>query len=88
MSGNRDPVYIAACLEMADEMQCSSTGSIEGRGSEGMGCAVVSQKYEEVLSAAQNQARHARLIAVAAPHSGDFLNVIPCSLVGTRLGDT
>jgi len=44
---------------------------------------VVSQKYEEMLSAAQNQAERARLIAVAAPHSSDFLNAIPCSSVGT-----
>jgi len=42
-----------------------------------------------VLSAAQNQAVRARLIAVAAPHSGDFLNaILRCSSVGTRLDDT
>jgi len=49
---------------------------------------VVNQEYEEVLSAAQNQTGRARLIAVAAPHSGDFLNSIPCSSVGSRLDDT
>jgi len=41
-----------------------------------------------VLSAAQNQAGRARPIAVAAPHSGDFLNAIPCSSVETRLDET
>lgn len=41
-----------------------------------------------VLSTAQNQIGRARFIAVAAPHSGDFLHAIPCSSVGTRLDDT
>ena len=41
-----------------------------------------------MLSTAQNQVGRARLIVVAAPHSGDFLHVIPCSSVGTRLDDT
>jgi hypothetical protein len=49
---------------------------------------VVSRKYEEVMSAAQNQAGRARLNAAAAPHSGDFLHAVPCSSVGTRLDDT
>ena len=38
-------------------------------------------------SAAHNQAGRARLIAAAAAHSGDFLHVVPCSSVGTRLDD-
>jgi len=42
---------------------------------------------EQVLSAAPNQAGIARLIAVAAPHSGAFLQALPCSVVGTRLDD-
>jgi hypothetical protein len=37
------------------------------------------------MSAAQNQAGRARLIAAAAPHSGDFPQVVPLSAVGTRL---
>ena len=48
----------------------------------------MSRKLEEVISAAQTQAGRARLIAAAAPHSGDFLHAIPCSAVGTRLDDT
>ena len=43
---------------------------------------------EQVLSAAHNQAGIARLIAAAAPHSGAFLQAVPCSAVGTRLDDT
>src|SRR5271165_5142013 len=43
---------------------------------------------EQVLSAAHNQAGIARLIAAAAPHSGAFLQALPCSAVGTRMDDT
>jgi len=56
-----------------------------GRDSEIWDAPFVSQKYEEVLSAAQNQAGRTWLIVVAAPHSGDFLNAIPCSSVGMKL---
>jgi hypothetical protein len=49
---------------------------------------LVSRKLEIVKSAAQNQVGLARLIAATAPHSGDFLNAIPCSTVGTLLDDT
>jgi hypothetical protein len=49
---------------------------------------IMNRKREELLSAAQNQAGRARLIAAAAPHSGDFLHAVPCSSVGTRLDDT
>jgi hypothetical protein len=38
---------------------------------------------EVVISAAQGLAGLARLIATAAPHSGDFLHAIPCSSVGS-----
>jgi len=41
-----------------------------------------------MMSAAQNQAGRAQLIAVAAPHSGDFLNAIPCLSVGARPDDS
>ena len=43
---------------------------------------------EQVLSAAQNQAGIARLTAVAAPYSGDFLQTIPCSAVCTHIDNT
>ena len=49
---------------------------------------LVVTKHEELLSAAQTLAGHARLIAAAALHSGDFLHAVPCSVVGTRLDDT
>ena len=49
---------------------------------------LVSRKLEEMISAAQTQVGRARLIAAAAPHSGDFLHAIFCSAVGTRLDDT
>ena len=37
------------------------------------------------MSAAQSPVGRARLLTVASPHSGDFLNATPCSSVGTRL---
>ena len=49
---------------------------------------LVSKKLDGVLSAARTQAGHARLIAATALHSGDFLNAVSCSAVGTRLDDT
>ena len=42
----------------------------------------------EVLSATHNQVDLARLIVVAAPHSGAFLQAIPMSMIGTRLDET
>jgi hypothetical protein len=48
---------------------------------------LVGVAVERVLSAAPNQAGIARLIAAAAPHSGAFLQTLPCSAVGTRLDD-
>jgi len=40
-----------------------------------------------MLSAAPNQVGIARLIAATAPHSGAFLQTLPCSAVGNRLDD-
>ena len=40
------------------------------------------------MSATQSPVGRARLLAVASPHSGDFLNAIPCSSVGTRLDNS
>ena len=45
-------------------------------------------KAEGVLIAAQSQSDQARLIAVSAPHAGDFLAALPCSSPGTRMGDS
>ena len=85
----RDPVYIAANLEW----QQRSTVVVPDGSRIGVQKAwdtpLVSRKLEEVISsAAQTQVGRARLIAAAAPHTGDFLHAIPCSAVGTRLDDT
>jgi len=48
---------------------------------------LVAVAMERVLSAAPDQAGVARLLAAAAPHSGAFLQALPCSAVGTRLDD-
>ena len=45
-------------------------------------------KFNNVMSAAQSPVGRARLLAVASPHSGDFLNAIPCSSIGTRLDNS
>ena len=87
-SGNGDPVYIAACLEWQSRCSVAVPDPVRASVQKAWDAPVMSRKYEEVLSAAQNQAGRARLIAVAAPHSGDFLNAVPCSSVGTRLDDT
>ena len=88
VSGSLDPLCVVACLEW----QTHYNATIPDRTMAGVQKAwdgpVVSRKREELLLAAQNQAGRARLIAAAAPHSGDFLHAIPCSSVGTRLDDT
>jgi hypothetical protein len=43
---------------------------------------------KKVLSAAPHQASKACLIAGAAPHSGAFLHVRPCSSLGTELANS
>jgi len=78
MSGNRNPVYIADCLEWQTKCGAAVPDPSRAGAQKLWHAPAVNQKYEEVLSAAQNQAGHARLIVVAAPHSGDFLNAIPC----------
>jgi hypothetical protein len=53
------------------------------------GAPLVSRKLEiEVMSNVQTQAGRARLIAAAAPHTGDFLQAVPCLSLGMRLDDT
>jgi hypothetical protein len=88
VSSIRDPAYIVANLEW----QQRSTVVVPDESKIGVQKAwdtpLVSRKLEEVLSAAQTQVGRARLIAAAAPHSGDFLHAIPCSAIGTRLDDT
>ena len=87
-SSTNDPVYIAASLEW----QLRSNAVVPDESIIGVQKAwdapLVNRKLEEVISAAQTQVGRARLIAAAAPHSGDFLHAIPCSAVGTRLDDS
>ena len=82
-SSNRDPVYIAANLEW----QLPSTAVLPDESRIGVQKAwntpLVSRKLEDVIIFAQTQVGRARLIAAAAPHSGDCLHAIPCSAVGT-----
>ena len=86
-SGNCDPVCVAACLER--QTRCSSpipdsaTVSVQ----KVWDVPLVSLK-RELLTAAENKAGHACHIAAAASHSGDFLDAVSCSSVGTRLDDT
>ena len=88
LSSTRDPVYIAA----NQEWQLRSNAVVPDGSRIGVQKAwdtpLVNRKLEEVISAAQTQVGRARLIAAAAPHSGDFLHAIPCSAVGTRLDNT
>jgi hypothetical protein len=88
VSGDRDPACVAACLEW--QTRCASTVPDPAKSGiqKAWDLPVVSRKREELLSAAQTQVGRARLIAAAAPHSGDFLHAAePCSSIGTRLDD-
>ena len=86
--GELDPYLIAAREEWLSlsSFPCpdSSISSIQ----KAWDSPLVNLKKEKVLSAAQSQAGRARLIAAAAPHSGDFLTAVPCSSVGNRLDDS
>jgi hypothetical protein len=74
VSGDRDPACVAACLEW--QTRCASTVPDPAKSGiqKAWDLPVVSRKREELLSAAQTQVGRARLIAAAAPHSGDFLH--------------
>ena len=85
VSGNCDPVYIAACLEWQTRCGAAVPEPVRAGVQQAWDAPVVNRIREEVLSAAHNQAGRARPIAAAAPHSGDFLHPIPCSSIGTRL---
>lgn len=50
--------------------------------------ALITAKFQAVMSAAQTQADRARLIAASSLHAGEFLNAIPNSAIGTRLDNT
>ena len=88
VSSMRDPVYIAANLEWQQRSTVVVPDGSRTGAQKAWDTPLVNRKLEEVLSAAQTQVGRARLIAAAAPHSGDFLHAIPRSAVGTRLDDT
>ena len=88
VSSTRDPVYIAANLEWQQRSTVVVPDGSRTGAQKAWDTPLVSRKLEEVISAAQTQVGRARLIAAAAPHSGDFLHAIPRSAVGTRLDDT
>jgi hypothetical protein len=87
-SGIQDPVYVTASLEWQSRCRSAVPESSRAGVQKAWDVPLVNQKGEEVLSAAQSPVGRARLIAAAAPHSGDFLQAVPCSAVGTRLDDT
>jgi len=87
-SGNLDPVCVEATVEWQSRCNSATPDTARTGIQKAWDSPLVSRKLEEVMSAAQTQVGRARLIAAAAPHSGDFLHAIPCSAVGTRLDDT
>ena len=78
-SATEDSLYITASLQW----QSRSGTTVPEQSMAGIQKAwdkdkpLVAKKSELVLSAAQTQAGRARLIAAAAPHSGDFLHAFP-----------
>jgi len=87
-AGVSDPICIEACLEWQTRCSLAIPDAARAGIQKAWDKPLVSRKLEEVMSAAQTQVGRARLIAAAAPHSGDFLHAVPCSAVGTRLDDT
>ena len=88
VSGNLDPLCVAACFEWQSRCNTAVPESAQAGIQKAWDMPIVSRKSEQVMSAALTQVGRARLIAAAAPHSGDFLHALPCSAVGTRLDDT
>jgi len=67
MSGNRDPVYTAACLQWQTRNSAAAVTVSSRAGFQKVWDApVLSQTFEEVLSGAQYQAGRDRLIAVSS----------------------
>jgi len=56
ISGNRDPVYTMACLERRTRCGAAVLDQLRAGVQKVWDALVVSQKYEELLSATQNQA--------------------------------
>ena len=87
-SGSLDPAFVTATVEWQTRSNERAPSPETAGAQKAWDSPLVSRKREEVLLAAQTPVGRARLIAVAAPHSGDFLNAVPCASVGTRLDDT
>ena len=86
-SGLQDIFYTTSCIEWQTRCNSEFPDTDKIWSQKAWDLPLVSKKLDGVLSAAHTQA-HARLIAATALHSGDFLNAVPCSAVGTRLDDT
>jgi hypothetical protein len=85
-SGIQDPVYVTAFLEWQTSCHAAVPESSRAGVQKSWDEPLVNQKHEEVLSAAQSPVGRARLIAAAAPHSGDFFASSPllCSWNAAR----
>jgi len=59
---------------VADEMRCSSHWSTKGKGSEGVGSAGCKPEIWRGTVSSKKPSRAHRILAVAAPHPGDFWN--------------
>ena len=84
----QDIFYTTSCIEWQTRCNSEFPDTDKIWSQKAWDLPLVSKKLDGVLSAAHTQAGHARLIAATALHSGDFLNAVPCSAVGTRLDDT
>jgi hypothetical protein len=88
VGGTQDTFYISAGIEWQSRCGMAVPDAASIGAQKAWDSPQVLKKFDEVFAAAQTQSGRARIIAAAAPHSGDFLNVLPCSAVGTRLDDT
>ena len=77
-SGLQDALYITACLEWQTRCNAVVPDLARLKIQKAWDLPLVNRRLEEVMSAAKTQAGRARLIAAAAPHSGDFLHAVPC----------
>ena len=87
-SGLQDIFYTTQCFEWQTRCNSEFPDTDKLGSQKAWDSPLVSKKLDGVLLAAHTQAVHARLIAATALHSGDFLNVMPCLAVGTRLNNT
>ena len=86
--GTDDPLFIATVSEWQCRTDTASVQPTFHATQKGWEKTLAEVQESEVLSAAHDQADKARLIAAAAPHSGAFLHVRPCSSLGTRLDNS